>query len=79
MNDEIKKYIDDQLNKIRELCNICNKCKITKLTFPPPVTCNIRPPYCSNCDINKNIISNKNILNNKKCFLKKINKSRFCQ
>jgi hypothetical protein len=59
MNDEIKKYIDEQLDIIRNLCDICNKCKITKLYYPPPTTCYFKPPFCRNCDINKNNNNNK--------------------
>ncbi len=64
MNEEIKKYIDDQLDIIRKLCNICNKCKITNLTFPPPATCNVRPPYCKLCDKIEIEINNTISINN---------------
>lgn len=50
MNDEIKKYIDEQLDIIRKLCDICIKCKQNKLIYPPPTTINVGNPYCKNCD-----------------------------
>lgn len=61
MNSEIKNYIDNQLDIIRKLCDICLKCKITKLYYPPPTTCNYRPPYCIHCDkVDINKVNNKN-------------------
>lgn len=64
MHDEIKKYIDEQLDIIRKLCDICNKCKLTKLTYPPPTTYNVGSPYCKTCNKNEsNKDGNDNIKN----------------